>query len=129
MAKEGEFVTKLRKDWSAKFGLHAPFQFTAVAGENDEFVPYESSLAPFDKSVHAIVAGNHLEIIRPRERNHRGVQIVVNRLSGGTAQIGPWDGARLAVALALVISGLAGSLDWFRTALDHPNGRRPLPNH
>ena len=97
MAKGGEFVTKLRKDWSAQFASHTPFQFTAVAGENDEFVPYESSLGPFDKSVHAIVAGNHLEIIRPQERNNRGVQLVVNRLSGGTAQIGPWDGARLAV--------------------------------
>jgi pimeloyl-ACP methyl ester carboxylesterase len=97
MVKGGEFVTKLRKDWSARFTLHTPFQFTVVAGENDEFVPYESSLAPFDKSVHAVVAGNHLEIIRPRERNHRGVQLVVNRLSGGAAQIGPWDGARLAV--------------------------------
>lgn len=97
MAKGGEFVTKLRKDWSARFASHMPFQFTAVAGENDEFVPYKSSLGPFDKSMHAIVAGNHLEIIRPRESNQRGVQLVVNRLSGATAQIGPWDGARLAV--------------------------------
>jgi pimeloyl-ACP methyl ester carboxylesterase len=97
MAKGGKFVSKLRVDWSAQFASNTPFQFTAVAGENDEFVPYESSLAPFDKSVHAIVAGNHLEIIRPRERNHRGVQLVVNRLSGGAAQIGPWDSARLAV--------------------------------
>jgi pimeloyl-ACP methyl ester carboxylesterase len=97
MAKGGEFIKKLRADWSAKFGLNMPFQFTAVAGENDEFVPYESSLGPFDKSVHAIVAGDHLEIIRPQERKSRSVQLVVNRLSGGTAQIGPWDGARLAV--------------------------------
>jgi pimeloyl-ACP methyl ester carboxylesterase len=97
MAKGGKFVTNLRKDWSAKFGVRTPFQFTAVAGENDEFVPFKSSLAPFDKSVHAIVAGNHLEIIRPLERNQRSVQLVVNRLSGGSAQIGPWDGARLAV--------------------------------
>jgi pimeloyl-ACP methyl ester carboxylesterase len=97
MAKGGKFVTELRKDWSAKFGVRTPFQFTAVAGENDEFVPFESSLAPFDKSVHAIVAGNHLEIIRPQERNQRNVQLVVNRLSGGSAQIGPWDSARLAV--------------------------------
>jgi pimeloyl-ACP methyl ester carboxylesterase len=97
MAKGGRFVTKLRNDWSAQFASHMPFQFTAVAGENDEFVPYESSLGPFDKSMQAIVAGNHLEIIRPRERNNRGVQLVVKRLSGDTAQIGPWDGARLAV--------------------------------
>jgi pimeloyl-ACP methyl ester carboxylesterase len=97
MAKGGRFVTKLRKDWSAQFSSHMPFQFTAVAGENDEFVPYESSLGPFDKSVHASVAGNHLDIIRPRERNNRGVQLVVNRLSGERAQIGPWDSARLAV--------------------------------
>jgi tetratricopeptide (TPR) repeat protein len=97
MATGGRFVSKLREDWSTQFGSNTPFQFTAVAGENDEFVPYESSLAPFNESVHAIVAGNHLEIIRPQERNHRGVQLVVNRLSGGIAQIGPWDSARLAV--------------------------------
>ena len=97
MAKTGKFVTRLRKDWLAQFASQTPFQFTVVAGENDEFVPYESSLAPFDKSAQAIIAGNHLEIIRPREKNHRGIRLVVNRLSGGSAQIGPWDGARLAV--------------------------------
>jgi pimeloyl-ACP methyl ester carboxylesterase len=97
MAKGGAFISKLREDWSAQFGLNPPFQFTAVAGENDEFVPYESSLAPFDRSVHAVVAGNHLEIIRPLDSNQRGLQVVVSRLSGGNAQIGPWDGARLAV--------------------------------
>ncbi len=97
MAKGGKFVSKLREDWSTQFASNTPFQFTAVAGENDEFVPYASSLAPFDRSVHAIVAGNHLEIIRPQDRNHRGVQLVLNRLSGGNAQIGPWDSARLAV--------------------------------
>jgi pimeloyl-ACP methyl ester carboxylesterase len=97
MAKGGAFITKLREDWSTQFGSTMPFQFTAVAGENDEFVPYESSLAPFDRSTCAVVGGNHLEIIRPLDRNHRGLQIVVSRLSGGDAQIGPWDSARLAV--------------------------------
>jgi pimeloyl-ACP methyl ester carboxylesterase len=97
MAKGGQFVTNLRKDWSAQFASRLPFQFTAVAGENDEFVPYESSLGPFDKSVHEIVAGNHLGIIRPQEKNSRSVQLVAKRLSGDIAQIGPWDGARLAV--------------------------------
>jgi pimeloyl-ACP methyl ester carboxylesterase len=37
MAKGGAFITKLREDWSAQFGSTMPFQFTAVAGENDEF--------------------------------------------------------------------------------------------
>jgi hypothetical protein len=98
MAKGGEFVTKLRKDWSARFTLHTPFQFTVVAGENDEFVPYESSLA---LSTSLCMPSSRAITWRSSVRG-KGITgecslLVVNRLSGGAAQIGPWDSARLAV--------------------------------
>ena len=62
----GRFVTALRTDWTRTFNAGLPFQFRAVAGIRDEFVPVTSSVEPFAKAYHSYVAGNHLEMVKPR---------------------------------------------------------------
>ena len=64
MAAGGEFVTKLRADWTQKFQAGMPFAFRAIAGVKDEFVPVESSVKPFP-GYEGYVNGNHLEIVKP----------------------------------------------------------------
>ena len=77
MDSRGVFITSLRKDWNTKLTGRLPFSLTVVAGENDEFVPFASSLAPFDPSMQESIAGNHLDIIRAADGNHPGVRLVV----------------------------------------------------
>jgi pimeloyl-ACP methyl ester carboxylesterase len=97
MSKKGGFIKTLRSDWNKKFGVTPPFRLTVVRGENDEFVPFASSHAPFDPSTHEAIAGNHVEIVRAKDGNHPGVRLLIKRLNNNTTGLGPWDSARLAV--------------------------------
>jgi pimeloyl-ACP methyl ester carboxylesterase len=81
MERDGAFITRLRADWSTKFAS-VPFGFAAVAGNNDQFVPPSSSLAPFHVEHRCHVFGNHLEMVKPMQRDADSVLLVVNRLTG-----------------------------------------------
>lgn len=105
MASDGDFVRRLRAGWSAAFhspqGLKLPFEFYAIAGERDEFVPAESSLGPFDVPRYQgrrwVVPGNHVEIVKPAAADRLSVTLLLDRLLGDAAPAGPWDAARLAI--------------------------------
>jgi hypothetical protein len=88
MTAGGPFITKLREDWKSAFATPA-FRFLAVAGARDQFVPEDSSLAPFDKGVQAYVDGNHLEIVKPASAGTDNVVLVVNILAGAAEAAAP----------------------------------------
>ena len=105
MARDGAFIRKLRGDWEARFhkgdGLRLPFEFFAIAGERDEFVPAESSLDPFPapryEGMRWVVPGNHLEIVKPGAADSLSVTVLLDHLLGDAAPVGFWDAARLAI--------------------------------
>ncbi|MEO8630110.1 MAG: tetratricopeptide repeat-containing protein [Betaproteobacteria bacterium] len=105
MASESPFILELRRDWAACFhsgdALRTPFQFFAIAGERDEFVPYESSLQCFSAALYKgrcwVVPGNHIEMVKPAAADSQSVTLLLDHLLGDAAPRGPWDAARLAI--------------------------------
>jgi len=97
MGAGSPFITELRRAWSEKFGAGLPFKFVVTAGDEDELVPSASSLEPFPKAFHAVIAGNHATIVQPRHATDLNVQLVIRQLMGEAAPAGPWNSARLAV--------------------------------
>ncbi len=93
--RNGAFITDIRARRPAVFG-DPPFGFVTIAGDQDDFVPRETSLDPFDRHFHRVVPGNHLAIVKPPDSTHLGVQVVVNTIAGETAAAGPWSAARVA---------------------------------
>lgn len=87
MSDDGDFIKELRTGWAIKFPINYPFQFRAVAGMNDEFVPVRSSLEPFDKSYQEVVAGNHLSIVKPDSAMHVGYKLILNFICGHAQNI------------------------------------------
>lgn len=81
MAWGGPFVETLRAEWKAKFGDKPPFSFLAVAGERDQFVPTESSLAPFAPQQQAVVAGNHVSMLSPAAGDDNLATLISRRIS------------------------------------------------
>jgi len=99
MAAGGPFITQLRKDWKdLELDTKAPFSFTAVAGELDQFVPPTSSLAPFPESVQRVIPGNHITMLDAQSPDHPGVQIIMEALTNQAAS-GPRAAAKLAVEM------------------------------
>src|SRR5262249_37934940 len=92
LAEGSRFIVDLRAAWKEKFDRTtrpAPFKFLAVAGDQDEFVPRSSSIDLFPKDHHAVVPGNHTEIVKPRKPEDLSVQVVVQHLLGNAAPSGP----------------------------------------
>jgi len=80
MAWGSSFITALRADWEAKFGDRPPFSFLAVAGERDQFVPPDSSLAPFPTKQQAVVPGNHVSMLSPAANDDNLVRLISRRI-------------------------------------------------
>lgn len=98
MAKDGEFVKRLREDWDARIGPHpSSFAFRTIAGESDAFVQSWSSLGPFAIELQEAVPGNHLEIVRPQSRSDPSYDLFRRVLRGGAAAHSVTETARLAV--------------------------------
>jgi pimeloyl-ACP methyl ester carboxylesterase len=83
MAVDGPFIRDLRARWTATFGASRPFQFLSVAGDQDEFVPQESSLGPFESDECDRVPGDHLSIVKPGGANLLPVDLVERTLTRG----------------------------------------------
>jgi hypothetical protein len=96
MVAGGEFITGLRERWNDRFTA-PPFTFWAVAGASDDFVPWTSSIEPFPEPQRAVIPGDHLEIVKPKDAHHLGIQIVRKGLIGDASPAGPWNAARVAV--------------------------------
>jgi pimeloyl-ACP methyl ester carboxylesterase len=99
MAQGGEFITKLRADWTRRFAAAAPFSFLAVAGERDQFVPPKSSLEPFPMEQRAVIAGNHVTMIHPPPSDRNVVDLVVQRIAARAATGDIGDSALRAIEL------------------------------
>lgn len=116
MASGSDFIRNLRHQWNDKFS-QPQFALRVIGGERDEFVPSSSSLKPFPTEVHAVIPGNHIQIVRPANAHDQGYRIVVEALSGGNRSLPPIDAARLAVEMGKfkeavnVLMPQAGCLD------------------
>ena len=96
MKADGPFVKALREKWtSLKLDSAPPFAFVAVAGETDQFVPPESSLGPFPKSVGRVIPGNHLSMLDADSAGAACVQIILQTLGG--APQGALSAAKVAI--------------------------------
>lgn len=83
----GSFIASLRSDWTKRFGAQAPFEFRAIAGIRDEFVPVASSVEPFDAKYRSYVAGNHLEMVKPKTAETDSAVLVRSALTGAPAAL------------------------------------------
>ena len=99
MSTGGQFIAKLREDWTSQFSISRHFVLKAIDGDIDEFVPASSSLSPFPDLCRAVVPGNHVSIIRPVQSDHGGLRLLLDSLSGSGTVPPAVDGARLAVEL------------------------------
>ena len=81
MAIGSEFITSLRRDWEARFGSDPGFDLRVVAGEEDRFVPPNSSLGPFPRHFHAVVPGDHLSMVRASDTDSPSVRLLMSALS------------------------------------------------
>lgn len=98
IAPGSPFIEDLRTRWDHKFSRKpGAFRFLSVAGNEDMWVPRESSIDPFDRDCVAVVNGGHTEIIRPRAPSDESVQLVIAFLTRGAASTGPLNSARVAV--------------------------------
>lgn len=97
MAKDGPFIKTLRAAWDNKFSEARNFNFWAVAGNQDEFVPRESSIDIFPLEHRCVVQGDHLSIVKPNNRDHQSFQVLMDRLTSKAQQYGPIDAALLSV--------------------------------
>ena len=81
MATGSEFISTLRQDWAARFEPESGFDLMVVAGERDQFVPSESSLGPFRRSLQFVVSGDHTSMVRPTDADSATVRLLVSALS------------------------------------------------
>ena len=81
MAAGSEFITGLRRDWDARFRTETGFDLSVVAGESDQFVPPDSSLAPFPRQVQHVVPGDHFSMVRAADANSPSVRLLKSTLS------------------------------------------------
>jgi pimeloyl-ACP methyl ester carboxylesterase len=97
MSQDSAFVVDLRSRWQRTFAANFPFVFWTVAGERDEFVPSTSSLDVFPEDRRAVIPGDHLGIVKPQNKDHLGLQLVIKTLVGDAAPAGQWNSASVAV--------------------------------
>lgn len=97
MGENSDFIKDLRSRWTTQFSARSPFQFRTVAGDQDEFVPSDSSLNPFPADQRCVVPGDHLTIVKPASADFLGFKFVVNGIVGDAAPAGPRNAARVAV--------------------------------
>jgi pimeloyl-ACP methyl ester carboxylesterase len=85
MGEDSEFIRDLRERWTVRFGDKPSFRLMVVAGSNDQFVPPESSLQPFDTSLHYVVPGDHLAMVKPGGEDAESVRLVISALASKSA--------------------------------------------
>ena len=85
MANGSEFIKELRQDWAARFEPDPGFDLRVVAGEQDQFVPPESSLGPFPRQFRYVVPGHHLSMVRAADTDSPSVRLLMSALSDAPA--------------------------------------------
>ena len=115
MASDGEYIKQLRLGWTQVFGNDPPFKLYVIAGDKDQFVPPESSLQPFARKYQRVVVGDHVSMVKPRDRDADAVRLIVSGLTElpepqgpssplrAAAELGPMAPQGLAIAKAAAI--------------------------
>ena len=85
MAIGSEFIKELRQDWAVRFEPDPGFDLRVVAGEQDQFVPPESSLGPFPRQFRYVVPGHHLSMVRAADTDSPTVRLLMSALSDAPA--------------------------------------------
>ena len=97
MQEGGEFIKKLRGDWSElHLDTKPPFRFLTVAGLEDQFVPPNSSLGPFPEPFQASIDGNHVTMLKAESASALAVRQIIGVLTVGASLGGARTAARLA---------------------------------
>ena len=81
MSSEGSFITKLRKDWNDEFNKSYPFKLKVAAALDDEYVSFSSCFDPYDQENCVHVAGNHLSMVKPDDKNNDCYHLILNTLT------------------------------------------------
>lgn len=98
MADDSDFITGLRADWATLFDP-PPFTLMAGAGDEDAFVPAESSLDPFQMGNRFVVPGDHLSIVKPESPDDLSFRVVAKTLANVDEPADELNEARVAVEL------------------------------
>jgi pimeloyl-ACP methyl ester carboxylesterase len=115
MASDGEYIKQLRLSWTQVFGEDPPFKLYVIAGDKDQFVPPETSLQPFARRYQRVVAGDHVSMVKPRDRDADAVRLIVSGLTDLPEPQGPSSPLRAAAELGpmapqgLIIAKLAAA--------------------
>lgn len=100
MRSDMDFVKTLRNDWTAAFPSDPPFNFLAVAGDLDQFVPPRSSHEPFDERFRKAVSGNHVDMVKPTPEKLDAYFVLREvLLTASEFYQGAWDSADMAVQM------------------------------
>lgn len=99
MMQGSTFITNLRAGWAHHFTSTTPFELRVVAGDRDALVPPESVLTPFPDMVHAVSAGDHIQVVKPKVFEDPSVQLVTNTLAGNGIGAGHLNSAAVALEL------------------------------
>ena len=78
MGKGSKFIRDLRCQWTELFRETPPFDFIAVAGTTDEFVPHSASISGFPDKQCEVVPGNHLQIVKPMTTEDASLSLVID---------------------------------------------------
>ena len=81
LSENGSFIKNLRKQWGSTFNDKYPFSFKTVAAIKDPFVPTTSSLEPFAKENHNMVAGDHFSMVQAKDQKNDSFLLILNTLT------------------------------------------------
>jgi pimeloyl-ACP methyl ester carboxylesterase len=113
MADNSGFIKDLRARWTQHIVDHPTFKLYATAGDEDQFVPPDSSIFPFTADQRRVVRSDHLSIVKPADASDSSVQVVIESLAGNAPPSGPGASARVAVEMR-------DFFDAIRTLEGHP---------
>ena len=111
------FLADLNQRWKDAFNSGAPFQYWAIAADEDQLVSVES-LTTFPANSRLVVPGDHFTISRPESPDALVVQIVLGTLSNRKVPEKPQRAAEGTIALQTKLE--SGDFDVF-LAFDAPD--------
>ena len=100
MTDNSEFIKALRSDWQERADDTLRLDVIAVAGEEDQFVPPESSIEPFPRECQRVVPGDHVTIVKPADAASHSVSLLKSFLAGETSPLQATDQLTLAAEAA-----------------------------
>ena len=87
MAEGSPFIASLRAAWAEIQRSGSRVKIRVIAAERDAFVPPQSSLGPFPEAMRFVVPGNHVSMVKPKDKDSLAVELVVAALLGRDALV------------------------------------------